>query len=198
MSATAPERSGRQAHPGTGSGARQAPARRRASRARTAGRPAPRAAKSAPLRLVAADGRLIPQAPAEPVRTSPGTGQVPRQPARPLPGAPLPDAQPSRTAPLRLTRRGRLVAAAGAVLVTAAISVGLAGAAQALGHSGAPARPGTGLTRVQVRPGQSLWSLAEEYDPNADTRAVIREILQLNSMSTSSLQPGQVLWMPRG
>lgn len=90
------------------------------------------------------------------------------------------------------------MAAAGAVLMAAAISVGLAGAAQALGHSGAPARPGAGITRVQVRPGQSLWSLAEAYDPNADTRQVIREIQQLNSMNTSSLQPGQVLWVPRG
>jgi nucleoid-associated protein YgaU len=85
-----------------------------------------------------------------------------------------------------------------AVLLIAAISVALAGAAQALAHSGAPAGPGAGITKVQVRPGQSLWSLAEAYDPNADTRQVIREILELNSLVTDQVQPGQVLWMPRG
>lgn len=225
MGATAAERSGRRAHPGaggsTGGEVCQARAPRRASPARDARRPPPRAAGTAPLRLVAAGGRLIPQVPAEPVRTGPGRdvredwlpargtpapgaprppeslrrtggGAVPRHPARPSPATP-----PAGPAPLRLTRRGRLAAAAGAVLAAAAISVGLAGAAPALAHSGAPARPGAGLTRVQVRPGQSLWSLAEAYDPNADTRQVIQEILQLNSMSTTSLQPGQVLWMPR-
>ena len=85
-----------------------------------------------------------------------------------------------------------------AAVVVAAISVVLAGGAQALGHSGAPAGPGPGITRIAVRPGQNLWSLAEAYDPDADTRQVIREILQLNSLSTDQVQPGQVLWMPRG
>ncbi len=90
-----------------------------------------------------------------------------------------------------------------AVLLVAAGSVALAGAAQAIGHSGVQARPGTAgaagaaITKVEVRPGQSLWTLAEAYDPNADTRQVIQEILQLNSMSTDQVQPGQVLWMPR-
>jgi nucleoid-associated protein YgaU len=92
------------------------------------------------------------------------------------------------------------VITAAAVLLIAAVSVALAGAAQALGHSGGAAgqaRLGAGITKVQVRPGQSLWTLAEAYDPNADTRQVIQEILQLNSMSTDQVQPGQVLWMPR-
>lgn len=47
-------------------------------------------------------------------------------------------------------------------------------------------------------PGQSLWSLAEAYDPNADTRVVIREIEQLNSMTGNKVQPGEALWVPRG
>jgi nucleoid-associated protein YgaU len=86
-----------------------------------------------------------------------------------------------------------------AVLLVAAVSVALAGAAQALGHSGTQARPGTraAITRVEVQPGQSLWTLAEAYDPNADTRQVIQEILQLNSVRNDQVQPGQILWMPR-
>ena len=49
-----------------------------------------------------------------------------------------------------------------------------------------------------VRPGDSLWSLAETYDPNADTRLVVQDIQQLNSMTTDQVQPGRILWVPRG
>lgn len=178
-------------------------------------RPARDVAKQAPrppLRLVATDGRVVRPAPSEAVRTNPDAPAVPSAPpqqqaaphhaaARPAAPAAAPSAalRPA-PAPLRLTRRGRLVVTAMAVLLVAAGSVALAGAAQALGHSGATARPGTAgaaMTKVEVRPGQSLWTLAETYDPNADTRRVVQEILQLNSMSTDQVQPGQVLWMPR-
>jgi nucleoid-associated protein YgaU len=99
--------------------------------------------------------------------------------------------------PVRLTRRGRVVVTAAAVLTIGAVSMVLAGAAQATGHSAASAGPGRGVTKVIVRAGQNLWSLAEAYDPDADTRQVIQEIQQLNSMTTDQLQPGQVLWVPR-
>ncbi len=46
-------------------------------------------------------------------------------------------------------------------------------------------------------PGQTLWSLAETHDPNADTRLIIQQIQQLNSMSGDELAPGEVLWVPR-
>jgi LysM domain len=109
-----------------------------------------------------------------------------------------PPAPAQAPAQVRLTRRGRLVVTAAAVLLVAALSVVLAGAAQALGHSGGQARPGTAaIAKVEVRPGQNLWTLAEAYDPNADTRQVIQDIMQLNSMSTDQVQPGQILWMPR-
>jgi len=196
---------------------RPRPARRR--------RPARDVAGQAPrltLRLVATDGRVVRPAPGEPVRTNPGAPGAPgtldappappQQQAAPHQAAPhqaaARPAVPRRAArraapglaPLKLTRRGRLVVTAMAVLLVAAGSVALAGAAQAIGHSGATPRPGTAgaaITKVEVRPGQSLWTLAEAYDPNADTRQVIQEILQLNSMRTDQVQPGQVLWMPR-
>lgn len=188
---------------------RPRPARRRRPARDVAGQP-PRP----PLRLVATDGRVVGPAPGEAVRTNPGAPDALDAPA--VPPAPLqrqaaphqaaarPAAQAAvprpAPAPVRLTRRGRLVVTAMAVLLVAAGSVALAGAAQAIGHSGATARPGTAggaITKVEVRPGQSLWTLAEAYDPNADTRQVIQEILQLNSMSTDQVRPGQVLWMPR-
>ena len=87
---------------------------------------------------------------------------------------------------------------AAAVLIAGAVSMARAGVAQATGHSATAAPARAGVTKVLVRPGQSLWSLAEKYAPDADTRLVIQEILQLNSMSTDQVQPGQVLWVPRG
>ena len=192
--------------------------RPRSARRRRPARDVAEQAPRPPLRLVATDGRVVRPAPGEPVRTNPVAAaaaaalavppevSAPPQPAALRPAAPAAarSAVPEpATAPLRLTRRGRLVVTGMAILLTAAVSVGLAGAAQAMGHSGAPARPGTSGTagaafaKVEVRPGQSLWTLAETYDPNADPRQVIQEIQQLNSLNTDQVQPGQVLWMPR-
>jgi LysM domain len=108
--------------------------------------------------------------------------------------------RPIRTARVlpapRLTSRGRLAVAGVSALLIGALSVGLATAAQAT-RAGSPP-PGRYVAQVTVRPGQSLWSLAEAYDPDADTRSVIREIQQLNSMTVDQVRAGEVLWVPRG
>jgi hypothetical protein len=96
----------------------------------------------------------------------------------------------------RLTRRGRVVAAGVSALVIGALSIALATAAQA-SHAGS-AGPGRPAVKVEVRPGQSLWSLAGAYDPDADPRLVVQQIRQLNSMAGDQVQPGEVLWVPRG
>jgi LysM repeat protein len=98
--------------------------------------------------------------------------------------------------PARLARRGRVVVTGVSALLIGALSVGLATAAQAA-HAG-PASPDRSITKVMVLSGQSLWSVAEAHDPNADTRLVIQEIRQLNSMTGDQVQAGQVLWVPRG
>jgi LysM repeat protein len=97
---------------------------------------------------------------------------------------------------VRLTLRGRVVAAGASALAIGALSIALATAAQA-SHAG-QAAPGRYAAKVEVRPGQSLWSLAEAYDPDADPRLVVQQIQQLNSMAGDQLQPGEVLWVPRG
>jgi hypothetical protein len=97
----------------------------------------------------------------------------------------------------RLTRRGRAVMAGASALAVGALSIALAAAAQA-SHAGQAAPPGRYAAKVEVRPGQSLWSLAEAYDPDADPRLVVQQILQLNSMAGDQVQPGEVLWVPRG
>jgi hypothetical protein len=98
---------------------------------------------------------------------------------------------------LRLTKRGRVVAAGiAALLVTMVLGVA-AGAAQATNH--APSRKAVeqNLIQVTVRPGQSLWSVAEAVDPDADTRVVIQQILEFNALPGTMVIPGERLWVPR-
>ena len=83
-------------------------------------------------------------------------------------------------------------------LLIGVASVGLATAAQATRAGGSAASAGPYVTKVVVRPGQSLWTVAEAYDPDADTRLIIADIEQMNSMTGDQLQPGEVLWVPRG
>jgi LysM repeat protein len=101
-----------------------------------------------------------------------------------------------RTAPLRLTRRGRVVATGVSALVIGVLSVTLATTAQATHDK--PGSVGKYLAKVTVQPGDSLWSVAEAYDPDADTRLVIQQIQQLNSLSGDQVRPGEMLWVPRG
>ena len=98
--------------------------------------------------------------------------------------------------PLRLTRRGRIVVAVTTVLLVAVLSLIAAMSAEATNQ--APARTAQGLTQVIVRPGQSLWSVAENADPGADTRVVIQQIADLNGLTGSAVLAGQRLWVPRG
>jgi LysM domain len=100
--------------------------------------------------------------------------------------------------PLRLTRRGRVVVAVAAALLLAVLSLVIAASAQATSH---PAPSGTAqrsLVQVTVRPGQSLWSVAENADPNADTRVVVQQIIELNGLTGNLVFAGQRLWVPRG
>jgi LysM domain len=129
------------------------------------------------------------------VRTAPApVPAAPAAPARPV------RRQPSRVQvtdpPLRLTRRGKIVVAVAAALLAAGLSLVIAASAQATSHS--PGAAQQGLAKVTVRPGQSLWSVAESADPNADTRAVIQQIVELNGLSADTVMPGQSLWVPRG
>jgi hypothetical protein len=111
--------------------------------------------------------------------------------------AALPQNHPARV-PLRLTRRGRIVIAAVAALLVTIVMLIAAGAAQATSHSAPPGAAEQSLTRVVVRPGQSLWSVAESADPHADTRLVIQQIIELNALTGDVVFAGQRLWVPKG
>jgi LysM repeat protein len=101
-------------------------------------------------------------------------------------------------APLRLTRRGRIVVAAAAALLVSLLLLLATGAAQATSHSAPPRVADRNLTRVVVRPGQSLWSVAQAADPNADPRQVMQQIIELNGLTGDVILVGQQLWVPRG
>ena len=101
-------------------------------------------------------------------------------------------------APLRLTRRGRVVIAIAAALLATMVSLLLAGVAQATNDGPSPRAARQNLVQVIVRPGQSLWSVAESADPDQDTRAVIQQIIDLNSLNGDTVLAGQQLWVPRG
>jgi LysM domain len=103
---------------------------------------------------------------------------------------------------VRLTRRGRIVLAAlvtiASLLVVALMWVAVAARAQA-SSSGLP--PGVvyrNLTAVVVHPGQTLWSIAVQAQPSADPRIVVQQIIDLNALSGTSVEPGEHLWVPRG
>jgi len=139
-------------------------------------------------RLVLDSGRLVADGGRQRAHASGARNAGQRQRVRP---------RPAPHTPVRLTRRGRVVVTAAVALAIGALSMALAGAAEATSHSGTPAIPGRGVTKVEIRAGESLWSVAEAYDPNADTRLVIAQILQMNSLNSDQVQPGQMLWVPR-
>jgi hypothetical protein len=154
--------------------------------------------------LAAVPGPPRTQAPAP----RPGAGDPPRRPASQAPPRRVASQAPPRSAGTRahprttLTRRGRMVVSAlvmGIRLGVAAIAW-IAGATRAdAARSGPPASAVyRSLRSVVVQPGQSLWTIAAQAEPSADPRGVIQEIIDLNALGGSSIQPGQHLWVPRG
>ena len=120
------------------------------------------------------------------------------------PGAGVPDTRlaPHRNA-VRLTRRGRIVVAV--MLTVASLSLVVlawlaiaARAAQAADGGQSPGAVYQNLTSIVVHPGQTLWSIASQAEPSADPRVVMQQIIDLNALAGTSVEPGQRLWVPRG
>jgi LysM domain len=137
--------------------------------------------------------------PDQAITSAPADGPVARPgPARGQAARPQPARGQPATVPLRLTRRGRVVVAVAAALLLAALSLVIAASAQATNHPPSSRGAQQNLIQVTVRPGQSLWSVAENADPGADTRAVIQQIVELNGLTGDLVTAGQRLWVPRG
>lgn len=81
------------------------------------------------------------------------------------------------------------------LLLVMVAAVGLAvWAALAAGGGARPAAAGTAV----VRPGQTLWAIAENHFPGANVDARIAEIEALNHLRSTVIQPGEILILPQG
>lgn len=66
----------------------------------------------------------------------------------------------------------------------------LASASQATGEV-------TATISYRVHPGDTLWSIAQEFGPDGqDTRSIIATIERINELDGAMLQAGQVLELP--
>ena len=95
---------------------------------------------------------------------------------------------------LRLTRRGRMLVSFVSVLVfgsaIAVLGLRIAGVLDS-GPDFSSTVP------VQVAPGESLWSIAQETNPDQDPTLVVEKIAELNKLSgPADLTPGQTLQIP--
>ena len=88
----------------------------------------------------------------------------------------------------RPRRRGALRRLAVGV---AAFGLLVLGFAHAVHGSSGPA-----YESVTVQPGDTLWAIAAERYPDADTREKIDEIERANGLSDPSIRPGQDLRVP--
>jgi len=96
--------------------------------------------------------------------------------------------QPSAR-PLRLTRRGLVVAVLLTVLVAASLL--LVARLSAGSAPGTPALP-AGST-ITVQPGDTLWSIAQRAEPHSDPRLVVDQLRKANHLDSVVLSPGQTL-----
>lgn len=97
------------------------------------------------------------------------------------------------TAPMRLTARGRrLRGLATLLLVVAVVMTVFAFGSQAFAGDDAP---GT-QTYVEVRAGESLWSVASRVAPDHDPRDAVADIKTANRLSDSVVQAGTRLLIP--
>ncbi|MEV0596230.1 LysM peptidoglycan-binding domain-containing protein [Nonomuraea cavernae] len=102
---------------------------------------------------------------------------------------------------MRLTRRGRAVLVVGMALLSLGgfwLGTRTASHASSLpvvtGHSWQ-----AGLPWVDVRRGDTLWSIAETVAPESgDPGAVAEEIRRLNRLPGSLVRPGTRLYVPSG
>jgi len=115
----------------------------------------------------------------------PELGRVPRVASGPYDGRPR-----VARAPVRLTRRGRVVVL---VLLTFLVA-GIVITSASTGHAGAPAAPPASIV---VHPGDTLWSIASRIHLHGSPTSTMLEIERLNHMPDGTVYVGQSLLVPR-
>jgi hypothetical protein len=133
----------------------------------------------------------VPTRPALRVVEAPRRG-VRRRSPRP---ATRPAARPvARRTPVRLTRRGRVVAVLAFLALVLGTMTVFGGWATATLSGGTPAP----VRIVEVQPGQTLYDIAGETAPSGHVREMVYRIQELNSLPTAQITEGQKLAIPQG
>ena len=99
---------------------------------------------------------------------------------------------PPQNTVLRLTRRGRVAVLLAALLTLAVLVVALGSSTIATGEAGDAVPTRT----VTVEPGDTLWKLATDANPNGDLRQTVDDIMRLNSLPTAHLPMGSEVAVP--
>lgn len=99
---------------------------------------------------------------------------------------------------LRLTRRGRVVLGTLAALpmIAALVAFAALGTTSAEASSTAADSVTSSFSYVTVNADQDLWGIAQSLDSTGDIRDVVADIVNLNQLTSSSVQPGQRLAIP--
>jgi len=97
---------------------------------------------------------------------------------------------------VRLTARGRLLTRL-AVIASLSILL-LSGFAAMTGATAGSTETAisTPYVKVSVKPGDTLWSIAESIAPSGDRRSLVADIVEINHLSSPELQAGQKIYIP--
>lgn len=95
-------------------------------------------------------------------------------------------------APLRLTRRGRIVVLAFFVMMAVVASAVLFATASRANDPDVGPAP-----TVVVQPHDTLWSIATRTTPRRDPYAAVADLQRLNHLSGYVVHPGETLVLPR-
>ena len=101
-----------------------------------------------------------------------------------------------RVSHVRLTPRGRLLARL-AVITSLSILLlsGFAAVTGATAGSSDTAIPSP-YVKVSVKPGDTLWSIAESIAPSGDRRSSVADIVEINHLKSPELHAGKKIYIP--
>lgn len=102
-----------------------------------------------------------------------------------------------RSPEYRLNRRGRMVIGSISVFLIAVLFFLLGTIFSSVVQASEGSQQPLKQTTVLVAAGDSLWSIAQDVDPNADPREVIHLLVEMNDLPGEvGLQVGQSLLVP--